>query len=100
MKVAYFILHDGPEQPARDFVLAVALHAEQTHDEIWVFNQGNWQKSKRLWLQIKDSSWDDVVMEEGSKMALQNDVYGFFKSEMTYKKLSIPWKVGVCFLVS
>lgn len=72
------------------------LDAEQTHDEIWVFNQGNWSKNKSLWLQIKDSSWDDVVMKEESKKALQKDVYGFFESQVTYKNLSIPWKVGIC----
>lgn len=34
-------------------------------------------------------------MKEESKKALQKDIYGFFMSEMTYKKLSIPWKVGI-----
>ncbi|KAF8450498.1 P-loop containing nucleoside triphosphate hydrolase protein [Boletus edulis BED1] len=95
MKTVHFILYDGPEQPARDFVLAACLYTEQIHDEIWVFNRGFWNKDKTLWLGIKDSSWDDVVMKEESKMALQKDVYGFFKSEMTYKKLSIPWKRGL-----
>lgn len=77
-------------------MLASLLYAEQPHDEVWVFNQGRWSKNKTLWLQIKDASWDDVVMKEESKKALQKDIYGFFKSEATYKQLSIPWKVGIC----
>ncbi|KAN0097427.1 P-loop containing nucleoside triphosphate hydrolase protein [Tylopilus felleus] len=95
IKTVYFILHDGPEQPARDFVLATCLYTEQAHDEIWVFNRGFWSKDNALWLGIKDASWDDVVMKEENKTALQKDVYGFFKSESTYKKLSIPWKRGL-----
>lgn len=35
-------------------------------------------------------------MKEESKKALQKDVYGFFESQVTYKNLSIPWKVGIC----
>ncbi|KAF8557041.1 P-loop containing nucleoside triphosphate hydrolase protein [Imleria badia] len=95
LKTAHFILHEGPEQPARDFVLAACLYSEQADEEIWVFNSGSWSKNKTLWHEIKDSSWDDVVMKEESKKALQKDIYGFFKSEMTYKKLSIPWKRGL-----
>ncbi|KAG9317491.1 P-loop containing nucleoside triphosphate hydrolase protein [Chiua virens] len=95
IRTVHFILHDGPEQPVRDLVLAVCLYTEQTHDEIWVFNQGFWSKNKSLWLEIKDSSWVNVIMKEENKRALQKDVYGFFKSEMTYKKLSIPWKRGL-----
>jgi len=80
-------------------VLAACLYTEQIHDEIWVFNRGFWCKSGTLWSEIKDSSWDDVVMKEESKKALQKDVYGFFKSETTYRKLSIPWKVGIYCIV-
>jgi len=76
-------------------VLATCLYAEQIHDEIWVFNRGHWSKDKALWNDIKGSSWDDVVMKEENKQALQKDIYGFFKSETTYKKLSIPWKRGL-----
>ena len=95
-KTVYFILHDGPEQPARDLLLAVCLHAEQIHNEIWVFNRGCWSKSKALWYEIAVSSWNDVIMKEESKKALQKDIYGFFDSEVTYVDLSIPWTVGIC----
>ncbi|KAG8218670.1 P-loop containing nucleoside triphosphate hydrolase protein [Butyriboletus roseoflavus] len=95
IKTVHFILHDGPEQPARDLVLTACLYTEQTHDEVWVFNQGIWSKNAALWIEIKDSSWDDVVMKEESKKMLQKDIYGFFKSETTYKKFSIPWKRGL-----
>ncbi|KIJ20334.1 hypothetical protein PAXINDRAFT_166412 [Paxillus involutus ATCC 200175] len=95
IKTVHFILHAGPEEPARDLVLSACLFADQANDEIWVFNQGSWSKNKSLWLEIQDSTWDDVVMKEESKKALQKDIYGFFKSEMVYKKLSLPWKRGL-----
>lgn len=77
-------------------MLTACVYSEQTHGDIWVFNQGNWSKNAALWLEIKGSSWDDVIMKEENKKALQKDIYGFFKSETTYKRLSIPWKVGIC----
>ncbi|KIK82312.1 hypothetical protein PAXRUDRAFT_832276 [Paxillus rubicundulus Ve08.2h10] len=95
IKTVHFILHAGPEELARELVLSACLFADKAHDEIWVFNQGLWSKNKSLWLEIQDSSWDDVVMKEESKSALQKDIYGFFKSEMVYKKLSLPWKRGL-----
>ncbi|KAF9247382.1 P-loop containing nucleoside triphosphate hydrolase protein [Melanogaster broomeanus] len=95
VKTVHFILHAGPEGPARDLILSACLFTDQAHDEIWVFNQGFWSKNKALWLELQNSSWDDVVMKEESKKALQKDIYGFFKSEMIYKNLSLPWKRGL-----
>ncbi|KAF9226644.1 P-loop containing nucleoside triphosphate hydrolase protein [Gyrodon lividus] len=95
VKTVHFILHAGSEEPPRNLLLSACLFADQAHDEIWVFNQGFWSKNKSLWLEIQGSSWDDVVMKEENKKALQKDIYGFFKSEMIYKKLSLPWKRGL-----
>lgn len=58
-------------------MLATCLYAEQIHDEIWVFNRF-WSKDSALWNDIKGCSWDDVVMKEERKQALQKDIYGVF----------------------
>jgi hypothetical protein len=34
-----FVLHEGAEQPARDFILSCAAYMNTLHEEIWVFNQ-------------------------------------------------------------
>ncbi|TFY82536.1 hypothetical protein EWM64_g1471 [Hericium alpestre] len=91
----FFILHDGGEDPIRDMLLSAGLWQDQLHQEIWVFNQGWWQKDRGLWQAIQSASWDDVILEEDFKSALQKDVFGFFSARDTYKRLSLPWKRGL-----
>lgn len=58
-------------------------------DEIFVFStNGTWVKDHALWLEVQKADWDDVILDEGFKKKLQKDVYGFFKSEETYKRLA------------
>lgn len=90
-----FILHEGTEAPARLLLLEAGAYAEKLHNEIWVFNQGFWQKNAQLWQDVQSADWDDVILEEEFKTALQKDIYGFFSAEGTYKKLSLPWKRGI-----
>ncbi|RDB22658.1 putative ATPase YjoB [Hypsizygus marmoreus] len=92
---ARYILHEGPEDPARLLLLAVGAWAVQLHDEIWVFNEGFWQKDHGLWNEIQKADWKDVILKDTFKKALQKDVYGFFASEEIYKELAIPWKRGL-----
>ncbi|KAJ7068453.1 P-loop containing nucleoside triphosphate hydrolase protein [Mycena amicta] len=91
----FCILHKGPEEPARKLVLATGRWGQSLHDEIWVFNQGFWQKDHGLWVDIQAASWDDVILKDEFKTALKKDVYGFFKSESIYKRYAIPWKRGL-----
>jgi transitional endoplasmic reticulum ATPase len=89
----YFILHDGPEEPARNLLLACGIWQNELHDEIWVFNQGFWNKDRGLWTEVQKADWKDVILHDEFKKSLQKDVYGFFSSEAVYKELAIPWKV-------
>ncbi|PPQ77701.1 hypothetical protein CVT25_011136 [Psilocybe cyanescens] len=91
----YFVLHKGPEEISRLFLLAAGAWSDSLHDEIWVFNQGYWAKDHGLWVQIQKADWKDVILKEEFKKALQKDVYGFFASEAIYKELAIPWKRGL-----
>lgn len=94
-RVQHFILHDGPEDPIRELILAIGTWAWELHDEIWVFNQGYWQKNHGLWVELQKANWDDVILKESFKESLQQDVYGFFDSERLYKDLGIAWKRGL-----
>jgi len=78
---------------ARLLILAAGKHANDLHDEIWVFDQGFWDKNAALWTEIHKADWKDVILKDSFKRALQKDVYGFFDSEELYKELAIPWKV-------
>lgn len=84
----------GPEERARLLLLSIGAWSHELHDEIWVFNQGFWNKDHGLWEEIQKADWNDVILKEDFKKALQKDVYGFFSAEEVYKKLSIPWKVA------
>jgi hypothetical protein len=84
----------GPEEPSRLLLLSVGTYLTETHDEIWVFNQGFWDKDANLYREVQKANWDDVILKEEFKGALQKDVYGFFSSEKVYKDLGIAWKVG------
>ncbi|KAF2260436.1 P-loop containing nucleoside triphosphate hydrolase protein [Lojkania enalia] len=69
----------------------------ELHNEVWVFDQGYWQKSAELWHSVQKSSWDDVILDEGMKSALIADVENFFDSQTTYDKLKVPWKRGIIY---
>ncbi|KNZ74826.1 hypothetical protein J132_06047 [Termitomyces sp. J132] len=92
--VARYLVYDGPEEPSRLLLLTVGTWSAQVHDEIWVYNQGFWQKDHELWLDVQKGNWEDVILNHDFKKALQKDVYGFFTSEKVYKELGIPWKVS------
>ncbi|KAF7301826.1 ATP-dependent Zn protease [Mycena indigotica] len=91
----FCVLHQGPQEPARKLVLAAGTYSQSLHQEIWVYNQGFWQKDHELWRDIQSASWDDVILKEEFKTALKKDIYGFFKSEPIYKRYAIPWKRGI-----
>ncbi len=94
---AYYRL--GSEDPARSLLLAAGLWSDRLHNEIWVFNQGYWQKDPALWTEVQKADWKDVILKEEFKEAFKKDVYGFFSSEPIYKDLAIPWKVRDQFLL-
>lgn len=89
---AHFILHEGPPAFTRELLLAAGVWSDQLHQEIWIYNQ-SWQKNAGLWHEIQKASWDEVILEDDFKRAIQKDVFGFFSSKDTYKELTLPWKV-------
>jgi transitional endoplasmic reticulum ATPase len=76
-------------------LLACGLWANAAHYEVWVFNQGNWQKDGALWDSIQKADWKDIILKETFKKSFQKDVFGFYDSERLYKELGIPWKRGL-----
>ena len=91
----HFILHEESKLPAQQLLRAVGAWYYQLHEEIWVFNQGFWNKDAQLYADVQKANWDDVILEDSKKKALQHDVYSFFDSEKLYKELGIPWKRGM-----
>lgn len=63
--------------------------------EIWVFDQGYWQKKSDLWRSIAKSRWEDVILPEDDKSTLRDDVRRFFDGQERYDRYRIAWKRGV-----
>ncbi|KAF9028433.1 P-loop containing nucleoside triphosphate hydrolase protein [Hymenopellis radicata] len=94
-RIQNYLIHDGPEAPARALLTDVGIWNEAPHQEIWVFNQGFWNKDASLWNEAQKANWEDVILKSDFKASLRKDIYGFFDSEAMYKELAIPWKRGI-----
>ena len=64
---------------------------------IYVYDTGFWQKSRKLYEQVRTSEWKDVILNEEMKKTITELMHKFFDSEDIYKDLGVPWKRGVIF---
>ncbi|EXJ64475.1 hypothetical protein A1O7_00811 [Cladophialophora yegresii CBS 114405] len=87
----------GDEAGARSLVASAGRWQSVLHDEIWVFNQGYWQKDPLLYRSIMKSRWEDVILDDDLKTDLVDTVERFFDSRDVYDGLRVPWKRGVIF---
>ncbi|KAL8994793.1 MAG: hypothetical protein Q9169_005329 [Polycauliona sp. 2 TL-2023] len=64
----------------------------------WVYvYDGYWFRSRALYDQVKNASWDDVILNEGMKKQITSLMHKFFDSREIYKNLGVSWKRGVIF---
>lgn len=91
-----YILSPSPTA-TNQLLLEAGIWNNELHSEIWVFDQGMWEKSFELWQSIQKSSWDDVILDKDMKDQIIADVDDFFSSRETYEKLKVPWKRGVIY---
>lgn len=64
----------------------------------WVYVYDRyWIRSKVLYEQVKNASWDDVILNEEMKKQITELMHKFFDSKAIYKDLGVPWKRGVIF---
>lgn len=70
---------------------------QEPHDEVFVYDQGYWQKNHALYEEIKKARWQDVILKEEFKKTIQSDIEDFYKNEALYKELAIPWKVRLVY---
>jgi transitional endoplasmic reticulum ATPase len=98
----YVLVEDSKEgnqtsaQTKVDELLAEASKwTQDLHGEVFVFDQGYWQKNKELWQNIQKSNWEDVILGKEKKEAIIEDVIGFFDSEKRYAEFGVPWKVSI-----
>ncbi|KAK5938445.1 hypothetical protein PMZ80_009415 [Knufia obscura] len=95
MKRQYILTSD----PGAAYALmkTVGSYQNELHNEIWVFDQGYWQKDPSLYASIQKSSWKDIILPEDLKEDLLDTVLRFYDSHETYRRLRVPWKRGLIF---
>lgn len=64
---------------------------------VYVYDNRYWFRSRALYEQVKNASWDDVILNEGMKKQITSLMHKFFDSREIYKNLGVPWKRGVIF---
>jgi transitional endoplasmic reticulum ATPase len=87
----------GQEAVVNELILSAGYFTTTLHDEIWVFNQGFWQKDRSLWESIQRSLWENVILDDDMKKQLVDVVTRFLDSRSQYEKLGVPWKRGIIF---
>ena len=82
---------------AEALITAAGRWSSELQEEVWVFDQGNWEKSKELFESVMKSSWDNVILDKEMKDAIISDHLTFFESRESYQKLRVPWKRGLLY---
>ena len=82
---------------ADQLIFEAGKWSNELHEEILVFDQGNWSKSKELYATVRDARWENVILDEKMKKAVIEDHLSFFRSRDTYTSLKVPWKRGIIY---
>jgi transitional endoplasmic reticulum ATPase len=92
-----FYILSTDKASAQQLILEAGRWSTELHDEVFVFDEGRWQKSKDLFNSVKKASWDAVILDPDMKEALIEDHLSFFRSRETYRDLQVPWKRGIIY---
>ena len=83
------------EATAREFFSAVCRWSTPIRDEIYVFEEGYWNKDADLFQSIQSSRLENLILPPGLKEAIRDDAAGYFESRDRYRRFNIPWKRGL-----
>ena len=89
----FIVADDMPT--ARDFFSAVCAHSVTVEGQILVYQHGTWKKDAELMQEISSARFEDLVLADGLREALVDDIEGFFASRELYESLGVAWKRGV-----
>ncbi|KAL1595660.1 hypothetical protein SLS60_009349 [Paraconiothyrium brasiliense] len=56
-----------------------------------------WERSTKLWNEVKKAKWEDVILDPKMKKALTEVANKFFDNEDIYREYGVPWKRGLIF---
>lgn len=99
----FYIVTDGTDSSeggsswADDLLLAIGQWTAELHEEVYVFDNGQWEKDENLYAAIQSSRWDDVILDSAMKHSMIDDLVGFFRNQSVYQRYAVPWKRGIIF---
>lgn len=89
----------GPTQAdVQAFVDQVATVAGIVDDEVMVFDNGCWRRSKELRDAIRSATFDNLVLPANLGRELLAQCKQFLASRKEYARFGVPWKRGVLML--
>lgn len=80
---------------AERFIGEVCDWCALVHGEVLVYQDGDWEKDRKLHQAIKSATFDTLVLPEAQLLEIRGDVSRFFGSRETYERYGIVWKRGV-----
>lgn len=93
----HWIIADD-KKTAEEFFEAVCEWSCEVRGEILVYQDGFFQKSRKLFRSIKDATFDNLILPESLKAEIQNDFGQFFHARELYDRYRIPWRRGAIFI--
>ncbi|EGN99556.1 hypothetical protein SERLA73DRAFT_52154 [Serpula lacrymans var. lacrymans S7.3] len=93
-----FVFNAADDGAGRALLRAVYMWAGSLKDEIWVFQNGGWEKNAPLYQSIQLSNWENIVLENSFREGLRRDTKTFFANKEIYDSLDIAWKRGILLL--
>ncbi|KAI9828229.1 MAG: hypothetical protein M1819_004577 [Sarea resinae] len=87
----------GNSSVAEKLILDASVYTAELHEEVLVYDEGQWNKDKNVWREMQTASWDDVILKDEIKHALTDDIQSFFDKKAIYRKFAVPWKRGIIF---
>lgn len=93
----HWIVADSQEL-AEDFLGAVCEWSCEVRGEILVYQHGYFDKDKDLYQEIKNATFDNLILRDSLKEEIKSDFTQFFNSREIYQRYGIPWRRGSLFI--
>ncbi len=98
MHSAHFWLIADTQEIARGFLAAVERWNNEIRGEVLVFDNGCWYKDEHLFQDIKNATFDNLILKGTLKQEIRDDLTQFFASRDLYEEHDVPWKRGILFV--
>ncbi len=93
----HWILADN-QDIARSFLASVSKWSTEIRGEVLVFDNGHWYKDEHLFRDIKNATFDNLILKGSLKQDIRDDITQFFAARETYEECGVPWKRGILFV--